>query len=67
MIDIQREIFLKVQSLKREQDRERLSLKEGSSLLPLRQGRSLIAHIQLSIERDIGLHIHPLKNIKIGG
>ena len=37
----QREIFLKIHALKREREKQRLSLKEGSSLQPLRQESSL--------------------------
>ena len=37
--------FLKVCSLNREPDQERLSLKGGSSLVPLRQGRSYTAQL----------------------
>ena len=32
LMDLQREIFLKIHALKREREQERLSLKEGSSL-----------------------------------
>ena len=40
MLDLHREIFLKIHALKREQDQENISLKEGSSLYPLRQGQN---------------------------
>ena len=40
LMDLQREIFLKIHSLNREQDQERLSLKEDSCLQPLRQEMS---------------------------
>ena len=43
--------ILKVHSLNREQDQERISLKEGSSLHTLRQGRSLISHLHQNRER----------------
>ena len=64
LMDLQREIFLKIQALKSERDQERIYFKEGSSLQPLRQGLSLIAQIQQSIERKTSLHLHPLRNIK---
>ena len=64
LMDLQREIFLKIHALKRERDKESLSLKEGSILRPLRQVRSLTAQLQKSIERKTGLHIHLLKSIK---
>ena len=44
-------IFLKDGSLKRERWQERMYLKEGSSLQPLRQGRSLTAQLQQNGER----------------
>ena len=40
LMDLQREIFLMIHALKREREQERLSLKEGSSFQPLRQGSS---------------------------
>ena len=40
LIDLQRKIFLKVHVLKRKREQESISLKEGSSLKPLRQGIS---------------------------
>ena len=43
LMDLQREIFLKVHALKRQRDHERISLEEGSSSQPLRQGISSIA------------------------
>ena len=48
-MDLQREIFLKIHALKRERDKESLSLKEGSILRPLRQVRSSTAQLQKSI------------------
>ena len=45
-MDIQLAIFLKFNSLKRGQNQEILSLEEGSSLQPLRQGISLKAQLQ---------------------
>ena len=46
LMDIQREIFLRVNSLKRERDQGMISLKEGSSLQPLRKVRSSTAQLQ---------------------
>ena len=63
-MDIQRAIFLKVNSLKREREQERVSLKEDSSLNPLRKGIIPTAQIQKSRERKTGMHLHPLKIIK---
>ena len=54
--------ILKVYALKRERDQEILSLKEGSSLHPLRQGRSSKAHIKQSSERNTGLNLLPIKS-----
>ena len=48
LMDIQREIFLMINALKRERQQERLSLKYGSSLQPLRQGSISILQIQQS-------------------
>ena len=45
-MDLQLSIFLKFHLLKRVRYQERLSLKEGSSFQPLRQGRISIAQIQ---------------------
>ena len=64
LMDLQLEIFLKIHALKREREQERLSLKEGSNLQPLRKGRSLTAQLQQSRERKTGIHLHPLKSIK---
>ena len=64
LMDLQREISLKIHALKREQEQERLSLKEGSNLQLLRQGISLTEKRQNSREMKNGLHIHPLKIIK---
>ena len=50
-------IFLKIYALKRERDQEKPSLKERSSLQPLRQGRSLTAQLQQSRESKVSLHI----------
>ena len=38
LIDLQREMFLKINALNREWEQKSISLKEGSSLQPLRQG-----------------------------
>ena len=46
LMDLQREIFLKIHALKKEWEQERLSLKEGSSFQPLRQGSSSTAQLQ---------------------
>ena len=67
LMDLQREICLKIHALNREWEQERLSLKEGSSFQPLMQGRILTTQIQQSRERKNGLNLHPLKSIKIGG
>ena len=64
LVDLQREIFLKVHALKKEREQERISLKEVSSLKPLRQGISLTAQIQQSIDMKTGMYLHPLKSIK---
>ena len=64
LMGLQREIFLKIHALKREREQERLSLGEGSSLQPMRQGRSSTENINQYIERKIVLHIHPLNSIK---
>ena len=61
LIYIQREIFLMIHAMKREQEQERLYLKDGSSLQPLRQGISSIAQLYHSRERKNGLNLHPLK------
>ena len=50
-MDLQWEIFLKVNSLKREQNQKKLSLKEGSSFQPLRQGRILTEHLHQTGEK----------------
>ena len=50
--------------MKRECKQERLSLKEGSSFQPLRQGRILTAQLWQCRERNIDMHLHPLKIIK---
>ena len=50
--------------MNRERDKERISLKEGLILQPLRQGRSPTSQLQHSRERKTGLHIHPLKSIE---
>ena len=60
----QREIFLKIHALKREREQQRISLTEGSSLQPLRQGSSSTEQLQQSRERKTGLHLHPLKSNK---
>ena len=62
-MDHQLEIFLKIHALKGEREQEMISLKEGSSLQPLRQGRISTAQIQKSRERNTGLHLHPLNSI----
>ena len=41
LIDLQREMFLKINALNREWEQKSISLKEGSSLQPLRQGSIL--------------------------
>ena len=64
LMDLQRETFLMIHALKREREKERLSLKEGSTLQPLRQISSSTAKLQQSRERKTGLHLHPLKSIK---
>ena len=63
-MDPKREIFLKIHALRREREHESLSLKEGSSLQFLRQGRSFVAQLQQSSKNKTGLHLHPLKIIK---
>ena len=63
-MDIQWAIFLKVNSMKREQDQDTLSFNEGPSVYPLRKGRSSTAQIWKSRERKTDLHLHPLKSIK---
>ena len=60
-MDLQREIFLMIHELKREHEQERLYLKEGSSLQPLRQGSSLTAQLHQPRDKNTGLNIHPLK------
>ena len=60
----QREIFLKIHALKREQEHRRIYFTEGSILQPLRQGSSSTEQIQQSRESKNGLHLHPLKSIK---
>ena len=64
LIDLQLEIFLKIHALRREREQERLSLQEGSSFQPLRQGRSSTEQLKKSRERKTGMHLHPLKSIK---
>ena len=46
LMNFQRGICLKVNSLKRGQDKERLSLKEGSSFHPLRQENNSTSQLQ---------------------
>ena len=53
--------ILMIHALKREQDQERISLKEGSSFQTLSQGSILIAQLHQYIERKTGIHLHPLK------
>ena len=67
LMDLQREIFLKINALKRGRDQERLSFKEGSNFQPLRQGRSFTAQIQYSRDRKTIMHLHPLNRIKNWG
>ena len=50
MMDLQREIFLRIHSPNMKRDQKRIFLKEGSSLQPLRQVRS--AKTQLQKTRD---------------
>ena len=50
-MDPQWEIFLKVHSMKREQYKERIYFKEGSSFQPLRQEISSTAQLQYTGER----------------
>ena len=64
LMDLQREIFLKVHALKRERDHDRISLEEGSSSQPLRQGISSMAQLRQSRDKKIGMHLHPLKSIQ---
>ena len=45
LLDLQLEIFLKIHSHRREREQETISLKEGSSLQPLRQGRILTTQL----------------------
>ena len=54
----------KVNSLKREQNQERLPLKEFSRFEPLRKGRSLTVYINHPRQSKTGLHLHPVKSIK---
>ena len=61
--NLQGEIFFKINALKRGQDQERISLKEGTNLNPMRQGISLTAQIHHYIDRKAGLNHHPLKSI----
>ena len=61
LMDLQREIFLMIHALKMEQEQERISFQYSSSLQTPRQGHSLIAQLQHSIESNTGLHLHPLK------
>ena len=58
-MDLQRD-FLKIHAMKKEQDRGRISLKEGSSLQPLRQGNFLTELLQQSTKRKTSIHLHPL-------
>ena len=61
LMDLQREIVLMIHALKREQEQERLFLKEFSSFQPLRQVIILIAQIQQSRESKTNLYPHTLK------
>ena len=61
---LQEEMFLNIHALKREQDQERISLKEGSIFQTLSQGISSTAHIQKSRDRMTGLHLNVIKSIK---
>ena len=56
--------FLKVHSLNMEWEQERLYLKEGSRLQPLRQGIILTAKIKQCRERKTGMYLHLLNSIK---
>ena len=46
LVYLQREVFLMIHALKREQDQEMLSLREVSSFHPLRKGSSSVAQVQ---------------------
>ena len=59
LMDLQREIFLKIHAMKRDRDQKRISFKEGSTL----QVRSLTSYIKQSRYRKTYLHIYPLNSI----
>ena len=64
LMDLQIEIYLNIHALNRKREQERIYLKEGSSLYPLRQGIIFSEQLQRYRERKTGLHIHTLKSIK---
>ena len=61
---LQLSIFLNVRALKSKQEQERISLKGGSSLKPLRKGRSSTAQLQKYRKRKTSLNLNPTNRIK---